>query len=100
MLTLYAAADQLAQDIIANNLMALMKAFTPKGMTKALAVQSQTGGAEDATSYELDERGDNVVHITFRAPDGDGTIVTHWVEKGGSWKVDDMQSIEAAAGEV
>ena len=96
--TLQAAADQLARDIIANNLMALMKVFTPKGMTKALAVQAQTGGAEDATGYEIDERGDNVVHITFRAPDGDGTIVTHWVEKGGSWKVDDMHTTETAPG--
>lgn len=96
--TLHAAAEQLARDIIANDLIALMQAFTPQGMVKALAVQAQTGGAQDATSYVIEEQGENVVHITFHAPDGDGTIVTRWVQKGESWKVDDMRTGDSGTG--
>ncbi len=96
--TLHAAAEQLARDIIANDLMALMRAFTPQGMVKALAVQAQTGGAQDATSYKVEEQGENIVHITFHASDGDGTIVTHWVQQGASWKVDDMRTDDPGAG--
>ncbi len=96
--TLHAAAEQLAQDIIANDLMALMQAFTPQGMVKALAVQAQTGGAQDATGYVVEEQGENVVRVTFHTPDGDGTIVTHWVQQGKSWKVDDMRTADPGAG--
>lgn len=96
--TLHAAAEQLARDIIANDLMALMQAFTPQGMVKALAVQAQTGGAQDATGYVVEEQGENVVRITFHAPDGDGTIVTRWVQQRESWKVDDMRTDDPSAG--
>ena len=94
MTTLHDAADQLARDIIANNLMGLMRAFTASGMKKALTVQAQTGGAQDATGYAIEERGDGVVHIIFTAPGGGGAIVTRWVASGDSWKVDDMSTLD------
>lgn len=90
------ALDQFATDIMANNIAALMPVFTPVGMGKALAMQSQTaadGGATGATSFETSDQGDNLIHITFKADDGEGTIYTQWVEVEGVWKVDDMGAV-------
>ena len=90
------ALDQFATDIMANNIVGLMPVFTPVGMGKALAMQSQTaeaGGATGATSFETSDQGDNLIHITFKADDGEGTIFTQWVEVEGVWKVDDMGAV-------
>ena len=94
MATIIEAAEKLARDILSNNLLGLMTSFTPSGMAKALAVQSQTGGTQGATDFVIADQGENVVHITFRAPDGEGTIRTRWVRAGDGWKVDDMASLD------
>ena len=90
------AIDQFATDIMANNIAGLMPVFTPVGMGKAWAMQSGTaegGGATGATSFETSDQGDNLIHITFKADDGEGTIFTQWVEVEGVWKVDDMGAV-------
>ena len=90
------ALDQFVQDIMANNIAGLMPVFTPVGMGKAMAMQGQGGdggGATGATSFETADQGDNLIHITFKADDGEGTIFTQWVEVEGVWKVDDMGAV-------
>lgn len=94
MSTIIEAAEKLARDILSNNLLGLMTSFTPSGMAKALAVQAQSGGTQGATDFVVADQGENVVHITFRAPDGEGTIRTRWVRAGDGWKVDDMAALD------
>ena len=81
-------ADQFAQDLIANNIAALMPMFTPLGIGQAMALQAQPDSAEGSDEYEIADQGDNLLHITFRGDDGEGAIYTQWVEVEGLWKVD------------
>jgi len=90
-------ADQFAQDLIANNIAGLMPMFTPVGIGQAMALQAQPDSAEGTESYEIEDQGDNLLHITFRGPEsagGDGTIFTRWVELEGLWKVDAIGRVE------
>ena len=81
-------ADQFAQDLVANNIAALMPMFTPVGIGQAMALRAQPDSAEGSDEYEIADQGDNMLHITFRGDDGEGTIYTQWVEVEGLWKVD------------
>ncbi len=81
-------ADQFAQDLVANNIAALMPMFTPVGIGQAMALQAQPDSAEGSDEYEIADQGDHLLHITFRGDDGEGTIYTQWVEVEGLWKVD------------
>ena len=65
-------ADQFAQDLIANNIAALMPVFTPVGIGQAMALQAQPGSAEGSESFEIEDQGDNLLHITFRGPESAG----------------------------
>ena len=92
-------ADQFAQDLIANNIAGLMPVFTPVGIGQAMAMQQNpnASSAAGSTSFEIDDQGDNLLHITFRGPEsagGDGTIFTQWVEVEGAWKVDAIGRVE------
>ncbi len=87
-------ADQFVQDLIANNIAGLMPVFTPVGIGQAMALQAQPDSAEGSTEYEIDDQGDNLLHITLRGDDGDGTIFTQWVEVEGVWKVDGIGRVE------
>ena len=92
-------ADQFAQDLIANNIAGLMPVFTPVGIGQAMAMQQNpnAGSAAGSTSFEIEDQGDNLLHITFRGPEsagGDGTIFTQWVEVEGAWKVDAIGRVE------
>lgn len=90
-------ADQFAQDLVANNIAALMPMFTPVGIGQAMALQAQPDSAEGSESYEIEDQGDNLLHITFRGPEsagGDGTIFTQWVEVEGLWKVDAIGRVD------
>lgn len=91
------AAQQFAKDILANNIAGLMPVFTPAGMGKAMAMQGQGGGAQGATDFDIADQGDGLIHITFKAADGEGTIFTRWVDVDGVWKVDDMGPVGADA---
>ncbi|MYA01915.1 MAG: hypothetical protein F4038_02350 [Chloroflexi bacterium] len=91
------AADQFAQDLISNNIAGLMPVFTPVGIGQAMALQAQPDSAEGSESFEIEDQGDNLLHITFRGPEsagGDGTIFTQWVEVEGLWKVDAIGRVE------
>ncbi|MCY3734521.1 MAG: hypothetical protein OXG42_09605 [Chloroflexi bacterium] len=90
-------AEQFAQDLVANNIAALMPMFTPVGIGQAMALQAQPDSAEGSESFEIEDQGDNLLHITFRGPEsagGDGTIFTQWVEVEGFWKVDAIGRVE------
>ena len=87
-------ADQFAQDLIANNIAGLMPRFTPVGIGQAMALQTQPDSAEGSDEYEIADQGDNLLHITFRGDDGEGTIYTQWVEVEGLWKVDAIGRLE------
>ena len=86
--------DQFAQDLIANNIAGLMPVFTPVGIGQAMALQTQPDSAEGSTEYEIDDQGDNLLHITFRGDDGEGTIFTQWIEVEGVWKVHGIGRVE------
>lgn len=95
--SLMETADQFAKDLIANNIAGLMPVFTPVGIGQAMALQAQPGSAEGSESFEIDDQGDNLLHITFRGPEsagGDGTIFTQWVEVEGLWKVDAIGRVD------
>ena len=92
-------ADQFAQDLIASNMAGLMPVFTPVGIGQAMAMQQDpnAGSAAGSTSYEIEDQGDNLLHITFRGPEsagGDGTIFTKWVEGPMGWQVDAIGRVE------
>ncbi len=87
-------ADRFAQDLIANNIAGLMPVFTPVGIGQAMALQAQPDSAEGSDEYEIADQGGNLLHITFRGDDGDGTIFTQWVEVEGAWKVDGIGRVE------
>ncbi len=91
------AADQFAKDLMAQNIAGLMMVFTPEGMTKAMAMQSQMqaqGQRSPATSYDVNvgesEGEDTNVDLVMKGADGEMTITTKWREVGGAWKVNDM----------
>lgn len=91
-------ADQFARDLMAQNIAGLMMAFTPEGMTKAMAMQAQmqAGGQPQApaTGYEITvvgpEGDDHVVDIVMKNPEGEGIITTKWRDVAGAWKVNDI----------
>jgi len=89
-------ADQFAKDLIAQNIAGLMMAFTPAGMGKAMAMQSQAqaSGQPPATGFELKELGqegdDHLIDIVMKNPDGEAVISTKWKDVAGAWKVDDI----------
>ena len=87
-------ADQFAQDLVANNIAGLMPMFTPVGIGQAMALQAQPDSAEGSDEYEIADQGGNLLHITFRGDDGEGTIYTQWVEVEGLWKVDAIGRVE------
>ena len=87
-------ADQFARDLIANNIAGLMPMFTPVGIGQAMALQAQPDSAEGSDEYEIADQGANLLHITFRGDDGEGTIFTQWVEIEGLWKVDAIGRVE------
>ena len=87
-------ADQFARDLIANNVAGLMPVFTPVGIGQAMALQAQPDSAQGSSEYEISDQGENLLHITFRGDDGEGTIFTQWVEVEGVWKVDGIGRVE------
>ena len=96
---LMTTADQFAQDLIANNVAGLMPRFTPVGIGQAMAMQQDpnAGSAAGSTSYEIEDQGDNLLHIMFRGPEsagGDGAIFTQWVETALGWQVDAIGRVE------
>ena len=102
MAELQETADQFAKDLIAQNIAGLMMAFTPNGMTQAMAVQAQAqaaGPQPPATGYEVVMNGqegeDHLVDIVMKNEAGQGIISTRWKDVAGAWKVDGM-SMKAA----
>ena len=91
-------ADQFAKDLIAQNIAGLMMAFTPAGMGKAMAMQSQAQASGQSppacTGFELKELGqegdDHLVDIVMKNPTAKAIISTKWKDVAGAWKVDDI----------
>ena len=92
---LAAAVDQLARDMIANNIAGMMPMFTPQGLMQALALQGGEESAEGSDDYEVAAAEGNRYHIRFRGDDGEGGIYTDWVEIDDAWKVDGIGRLEA-----
>lgn len=97
MAELQEAADQFAKDLIGQNIAGLMMAFTPNGMGKAMAMQTQmqaTGPQQPSTGYEVQLKGedgeDHLVDIVMKNAEGEGVIATRWKDVAGAWKVDDI----------
>ena len=97
MAELQEVADQFAKDLVAQNIAGLMMAFTPNGMTQAMAVQAQRaamGTPPPATGYEVQLAGqegeDHLVDIVIKTSEGEGVLATRWKDVAGAWKVDGM----------
>jgi hypothetical protein len=92
------SAEQFAKDMAAMNIAGLMMAFTPNGMMKAMAMQTQmqTAGAapQAATGFEVNVGGQegelHLVDILLKNADGEATIFTKWQDVAGAWKVEDI----------
>lgn len=95
MADLMETAREFADALVANDMGALMMAFTPVGIGKALAMQAESESSpEGSTSIDVQDQGNGLVHITFKGDDGEGTIFTQWVEQDAVWKVDDMGMVD------
>ena len=97
MADLQAAAETFANDLKNQNIAGLMMAFTPNGMMKAMAMQSQmqaAGGQQPVTGINVtvdgQEGDDHLVDIEMQNAGGANTITTKWKDVAGAWKVDDM----------
>lgn len=105
--TIEEAADAFAKDLTATppNIAGLMMAFTPEGMMKAMAMQTQMQAraaaalaagrtAAPSTGYTLDvkpaEGDDQVVHLNMQSADGTLEVMTRWRDVAGVWKVNDL----------
>ena len=89
------SAAQFLDDLIAQNVGALMAVFTPEGMSKAMAL-GQGGAPHGApTSKEVvllePEGEDHPVDFVVGAAEGQAIIGSVWREIGGAWKVNDIQ---------
>lgn len=95
--TLAEAVDQLARDMIANNIAGMMPMFTPQGLMQALALQGGEQSAEGSDAYEVtpvEGAEGNRYEIRFSGEDGEGGIYTDWVEIDETWKVDAIGRLE------
>ncbi len=97
MAELQAAAETFANDLKNQNIAGLMMAFTPNGMMKAMAMQSQMaaqGGQQPVTGVNVTVGGqegeDHLVDIEMQNAGGSAIISTKWKDVAGAWKVDDM----------
>ena len=97
MAELQETADQFAKDLVAQNIAGLMMAFTPNGMTQAMAMQAQVqaaGPQPPTTGYEIvmngQEGDDHLVDIVMKNEGGQGVMATRWKDVAGAWKVDGM----------
>lgn len=97
MADLQATAETFANDLKNQNIAGLMMAFTPNGMAKAMAMQSQmqaAGGQQPVTGVEVTLNGqegdDHLVDVVMKNEGGQAIIATRWKDVAGAWKVDDM----------
>ena len=91
------SAEQFAKDLMGMNVAGLMMAFTPEGMTKAMAMQAQMAAQpprKPATAYEINigepDGDDTPVDVVMKSEDGEATIATRWRDVAGAWKVNDI----------
>jgi len=91
------SAQQFAQDLINQNIAGLMMAFTPNGMTQAMALQGQmaaqpqpTGTPKVEVNVVGQEGDDHVVDLVMSAEGSSDSrvITTRWKDVAGAWKVD------------
>jgi hypothetical protein len=97
MAELQSAAETFANDLKNQNIAGLMMVFTPNGMMKAMAMQSQMaaqGGPQPVTGVAItlagQEGDDHIVNIEMQNAGGSAVITTKWKDVAGAWKVDDM----------
>src|SRR5579883_3377309 len=97
--TLQEAADQLAKDMVAQNMPGLMLALTPEGLMKAMALQGQLMAAQASaaaagmqppsppTSATAEVKGaegeDQIVDLRFSSAQGTADVQTRWRELAG-----------------
>jgi hypothetical protein len=88
MATLRETQERHAQDVVSGNMAALMGDFTPNAMTKVMALAANP---ITATSFEVNEVGDNEAEISYINDSGRRTIWSKWVESNGKWQIDDVE---------
>ena len=89
------SAEQFGRDLMNQNIAGLMMAFTPNGMTQAMALQGQMAGQPQPTGTPTlnvevggQEGEDHLVDLVMSSDAGSRTIATRWKEIAGAWKVD------------
>ena len=89
------SAEKFIQDLIAQNMAGLMGAFTPEGMSKAMAMgqQGAQGGPPSRTEVNVLEASgeDHPVDLVMENSEGEAIIGTVWRDVGGTWKVHDIE---------
>ena len=77
-----------ADDIVKNNIAGLMGDFTPAAMSKVMALASNP---ITATSYEINDLGNNEVEITYISDAARRRIWSRWEDTGGKWQIADVE---------
>jgi hypothetical protein len=75
-----------ANDIVTNNMGALMGDFTPAGLGKAMAIAANP---ISATSFEIKDLGNNEAEITYIGA-ARRTIWSKWEQTGDQWQICDL----------
>ena len=89
------SAEQFGRDLMNQNIAGLMMAFTPNGMTQAMALQGQMASQpqpQGTPTLNVEVGGqegeDHLVDLVMSSDAGSTTIATRWKEVAGAWKVD------------
>lgn len=80
-----------AQDVVNGNMAGLMGDFTPNAMTKVMALAANP---ITATSFEVNDLGNNEVEISYINANGARKVWSKWVENGGKWQIDDVKEVQ------
>lgn len=79
-----------AQDLVNGNMAGLMGDFTPNAMTKVMALAANP---ITATSFEVNDLGNNEVEISYIGASSTRKVWSKWVDNGGKWQIDDVKEV-------
>lgn len=80
-----------AQDVVNGNMAGLMGDFTPNAMSKVMALAANP---ITATSFEVNDLGNNEVEISYINATGARKVWSKWVENGDKWQIDDVKEVQ------
>lgn len=77
-----------AEDVVKGNIAGLMGDFTPAAMGKVMALAANP---ITATSYEINDLGNNEAEITYISDTARRKVWSRWEDTGGKWQIADVE---------